>query len=136
MFIRVLDIKKHKHSYGTFIHSIHSTVLSSFIHTALYVAVVTCSYKTNSGNTFYDGTGYDKSDTGSILLDAVLSVEVLKALQQVAVALLKVQYKLQVAPRSVASPVAWAVQALQGRWVVPALPEEARQKPPPMAVPA
>ncbi len=40
------------------------------------------------------------------------------------------------APRSVASPVAWAVQALHGRWEVPALPEGTRQKPPPMAVPA
>jgi hypothetical protein len=71
--------------------------------------VVTYSYKTSNGNTFYDGNGYDKSDIGSILLDAVLSVAVMRASQQMAAALLKVQCRLQVAPRSVASPVAWAV---------------------------
>ncbi len=76
------------------------------------------------------------SDTVSILLGAVLSVVIMKAPQRMAAALLQVQYKLQVAPRSVASPVAWAVQALQGRWVVPALPEETMQKPPPMAIPS
>jgi hypothetical protein len=64
------------------------------------------------------------------------SVAMMKAPQQMVAALLQVQYKLQVAPCSVASLVAWAVQALQGRWVVLALPEEAMQKPPPMAMPA
>jgi hypothetical protein len=59
------------------------------------VAVVFCSYKTSNGNTFYDGNGYDMSDTGSILLGAVLSVAVMMAQ-------LKVQYRLQVAPHSVA----------------------------------
>jgi hypothetical protein len=129
-------VEKHKHSYGTFIHSIHSTILSSFIHTALYVAVVTYSYKTSNGNTFYHGNGYDSSDIGSILLDAVLSVAVVKVSQQMAAALLKVQCRVEVAPRSVASPVAWAVQSLQGWWVMLALPEGTRQKPPPLAVPA
>jgi hypothetical protein len=128
------------------------------------VAVVTYSYKTSNGNTFYDGNGYDNSDIGSILLDAVLSVGVMKVSQQMAAALLKMQcrlevaprlvaclverarrlaawtgwvarmkapqrmaapllqmqYKLHVAPRSVTRPVTWALQALQGRWVVPA----------------
>jgi hypothetical protein len=98
--------------------------------------MVTYSYKTSNGNTFYDDNGYDKSDIGSILLDSVLSVVVMKVSQQMALALLMGQCRLQVAPRSVASPVARAVQALQGRWEVPALPEGKRQKPPPMAVPA
>ncbi len=63
-------------------------------------------------------------------------MEVLKASPQMAAAMLKVQYKLQVAPRSVASPVAWVVQALQGQWVLPAVPGEVRRKPPPKAVSA
>ncbi len=66
------------------------------------MVVVICSYKTSNGNTFYDGIGYDMSDTGSILLGVVLSVAVMMAPQQMAATLLKVQYRLQVAPRSVA----------------------------------
>ncbi len=105
------------------------------------MALVTCSYKTSNGSTFYRGNDYDRLDTESILLDAALSVEVLKAFPQMAApqmeaAMLKAQYRLQVAPRSVASPVAWVVQALQGQWVLPALPGEVRRKPPPKAVSA
>jgi hypothetical protein len=66
------------------------------------VAVVICNYNASNGNTFYDGNGYDMSDTGSILLGAVLSVAVMMAPQRMAATLLKVQYRLQVAPRSVA----------------------------------
>jgi hypothetical protein len=70
--------------------------------------VVTYSYKTSNGNTFYDGSGYDNADIGSILLDAVLSVAVVKVSQQMAAALLRMQRRLEVAPRSVACPVEWA----------------------------
>jgi hypothetical protein len=55
------------------------------------MAVVTYSYKTSNDNTFYDGNGYDNSDIGSILLDVVLSVAVVKVSQQMALALLKKQ---------------------------------------------
>jgi hypothetical protein len=53
------------------------------------VAAVICSYKTSNGNIFYDGSVYDMSGTGSILLGAVLLVE-LMALQQRATMLLEV----------------------------------------------
>jgi hypothetical protein len=81
------------------------TILSSFIHTALYVAV-TYSYKTSNDSTFYGGNGYDNSDKVSILLDAVLSVAVVKVSQrQMALVLLKMQCRQEVTPRSVACPV-------------------------------
>jgi hypothetical protein len=54
------------------------------------VAVVICSYKTSNGNTFYDGNGYDMSDTGSIHLGAVLLVAVMMAPQRMAATLLTV----------------------------------------------
>jgi hypothetical protein len=77
------------------------------------VAVVICSYKTSNGNTFYDGNGYDMSDTGSILLGAVLLVVVIMVPQRMAATLLKVQYRLRVAPRSVVAMLSHAVlQAL------------------------
>jgi hypothetical protein len=101
--------------------------------------LVTCNYKTSNDSIFYRDNGYDRFDTKSILLDAALSVEVLMvgpqmAAPQVAAAVSKAQCRLQVAPRLVASQLAWAVQALYGQWVLPALPGEARRKPPPPAV--
>jgi hypothetical protein len=153
--------KKHNihtvHSYIAFIQPF--SLLSFILHcTWLWLLIVI----TSNGNTFYDGNGYD-TDIESIVLDAELSVAVMRVSQQKAAALLKMQcmlevaprsvacpverarrlaawtgsvammkepqrmaaallqmqYKLQVAPRSVARPVTWAVQALQGRWVVP-----------------
>jgi hypothetical protein len=89
--------------------------LLSFILRCTYVAVVTYSYKTSNDNTFSGGNGYDSSDIGSILLDAVLLVAVVKVSQEmalallkrqcrqeVALALLKRQCRQEVAPRSVA----------------------------------
>jgi hypothetical protein len=55
------------------------------------VDVVTYSYKTSNGNTFSDGNVYDNSDIRFILLDAVLSVAVVKVSQQMLAALLKMQ---------------------------------------------
>jgi hypothetical protein len=77
------------------------------------VSVVICSYKTSNGNTFYDGNGYDMSDTGSILLGAVLLVAVMMSPHRMVATLLKVQYRLRVAPHSVAAMLLHAVlQAL------------------------
>ncbi len=94
----------------------------------LLVVLVTCNYRTSNDSIFYRGNGYDRFDTESILLDAAFSVEVLMvgpqiaapqvaaavSKAQMAAAVSKAQCRLQVAPRPVASQVAWAVQALYG----------------------
>jgi hypothetical protein len=57
----------------TFIHIIRSTILSSFIHTASYIASIICNYKTNNDNSFYRGSAYDISGRESNRLDEALS---------------------------------------------------------------
>jgi hypothetical protein len=66
-------------------------MLSSFIHTASYMASVICYYKTSNDNRFYHGSASDISGKGSIRLDEELSAVEMMAASKMAAIQLSVQ---------------------------------------------
>ncbi len=91
----------------TFIQSIHSTILSSFIHSAYGVIVIIWSCRTSSGNTWFDDNVFGMSGISPGLFNMRSLAVVVMVVQPMAAVLMAMQYMMAMAPRGVATLEVW-----------------------------